>query len=735
MAGPYLWEDILRTFAGPKGGDAVISRDDVAGLKSPIWLGTPSIVTSYTENANYTFDLWAEWTFKVGVSDCSTVVGIDLPWHTQWDAPDGSPATPWANFCNAEGTIVSPLLETWPVGNGTVDGQSFINAAALMDQTDSWLNDAIAAADGWATTVDGDDTDFQGSAAGRLKEALIGVKGEFQQLYLQVGPDYVKGTAGTISQALTTAGTDLNTTLAALGTAANSWKGHVATAAIDMHGWKIQPPTLQSHASPYPALLEAFQSMISKLTLTPSSSKAYSTNGTFSGGIAPDNNEAFMAAMDRQAKDKWLAHVVSDLDGPANIAVTTSATSLTAGYGAAYRLLPKLIQPTMILPTDPPVDPPGAGGPKDGGAGGPKDGGTGGGPPPPKTKDATPPPPPKVSTPGPPKVGGGGIGGGGAGGPGSQVPLLGKDGKQLVDKNGKPEFVPAGTTVNDKGELIGPDGKPLLGADGKPRYVPVGTTVGKATLSPTGPVLRLPVGSKLNADGTVTGPDGKPLLDSNGNPVVLAKGDTIRPDGSVVDANGKPVSEMDQLLSDEEHAFAAPAGGLQTGGGGGTGYTGPPITVGGLSGMGGLGSFGGGSFGGSSGSSSGGSGSELLSTGGGSSALGPTFGVGGRVASGEPGNGALSMESATGPAAEEQAAAAEKAAAASAAEEAELTGRSVATTGGAGGSMMPPMGGAGMGGAGAQGQGGQDRQRTTWLAEDEEVWGTESGAVSGVIGR
>ncbi|MEU3598520.1 AAWKG family protein [Streptomyces sp. NPDC006798] len=48
--------------------------------------------------------------------------------------------------------------------------------------------------------------------------------------------------------------------------------------------------------------------------------------------------------------------------------------------------------------------------------------------------------------------------------------------------------------------------------------------------------------------------------------------------------------------------------------------------------------------------------------------------------------------------------------------------------------MMPPMGG--MGGMGG-GQGGQndERERQTWISEDEEVWGTDEGGVAGVIGR
>jgi hypothetical protein len=47
--------------------------------------------------------------------------------------------------------------------------------------------------------------------------------------------------------------------------------------------------------------------------------------------------------------------------------------------------------------------------------------------------------------------------------------------------------------------------------------------------------------------------------------------------------------------------------------------------------------------------------------------------------------------------------------------------------------FFPPMMG-GMGG-GAGGEKPQERERQTWLAEDEEVWGTDVDAGSGVIGR
>lgn len=50
--------------------------------------------------------------------------------------------------------------------------------------------------------------------------------------------------------------------------------------------------------------------------------------------------------------------------------------------------------------------------------------------------------------------------------------------------------------------------------------------------------------------------------------------------------------------------------------------------------------------------------------------------------------------------------------------------------------MMPPMGGmGGMGGSGGRGEGDRDRERQTWLSEDDEVWGAHLVAGNGVIGR
>jgi hypothetical protein len=49
--------------------------------------------------------------------------------------------------------------------------------------------------------------------------------------------------------------------------------------------------------------------------------------------------------------------------------------------------------------------------------------------------------------------------------------------------------------------------------------------------------------------------------------------------------------------------------------------------------------------------------------------------------------------------------------------------------------FFPPMAGGGMGMGGGGQQGVQERERTTWLSEDEDVWGTEPSVGPGVLGR
>ncbi|MFF9321706.1 AAWKG family protein [Streptomyces sp. NPDC014735] len=68
-----------------------------------------------------------------------------------------------------------------------------------------------------------------------------------------------------------------------------------------------------------------------------------------------------------------------------------------------------------------------------------------------------------------------------------------------------------------------------------------------------------------------------------------------------------------------------------------------------------------------------------------------------------------------------------------AAEEAAMMRRPATSSSSSGMPMMPPMGG-GAGGMGGATQS-DERERHTWVSEDEEVWGTDEGGVAGVIGR
>ncbi|WP_431885573.1 hypothetical protein [Micromonospora wenchangensis] len=187
--------------------------------------------------------------------------------------------------------------------------------------------------------------------------------------------------------------------------------------------------------------------------------------------------------------------------------------------------------------------------------------------------------------------------------------------------------------------------------------------------------------------------------------------------------------DWDDLLGGGTGSGAAGGGGIGSGTGGGTGIPGGGVVLPGLpsGGWGNLGSSGGG-LGGVKGGGAGGlddgttnpsaqfptdvDGVDVGNLGGGSPGESSTSGValGSELAAllGEPagvgpgGSGARGADSAT------------------------------ATAGGF--PMMPPMGGmGGMGGAGQQGE--KDRERKTWLEEDEDVWGTDPECGMAVIGR
>ncbi|MFF4380817.1 hypothetical protein [Kitasatospora sp. NPDC001547] len=784
----YTWEYMLKVFAATDHMDGVVQRTDVT---SPQWIQARYLITDTKGNndkrkvqngiakGDAGYDMWAEWVYQVeGGGTYSTILGVTCNWPS-WDGKSGEPSQ-WTKFKAAPGDILGPSIWGSCTGNEATAPPTLWDASRIIGEIDTFFVDQRKQVNTWFNDVGGSDSDFQGSAAGRFKEVLYGLENEFIAMHYGLSGDLgaykdLPKEPPTNPPKADAGGNPIVTKLKEAGDALKQqqsdmyYKGYEAwignstlesSGASNEHGehWQYTDGSAGgSFASPYTCVHFAFTELVKDLTavltLTTLNYEdgSVSADATVSGGgtvLATTKDgvdkgalDAFVTKLEAKAKEKWNSWAAEKLDK----AAADAGKALAAAYDAASRLLIPIRPVTLDLPkdkVDPPntpdgkdgtggdgsktdvKGPPNIGGTGGGGAGGGGTGGIGG------IGGGT-------GGKGGGKTGGiGGIGGTGGGGPTGLVPLLDKDGKPLLGKDGKPQMVPPGTRVNDKGQLVDKDGKPLLDKDGKPRTVPPGTVVGQpgsgnsttgsgSTGTGSGTPFKVPPGSKKNDDGTVTAPDGTLVRDSNGNPVVLGKDRTIAEDGTVRDANGRPVSQFEQLLTDEEHALAGRVGDVRTGGGGS--WSGLPGSIGG----GGI-SFGSGG--------SGGAGSDLFGeprggaapkTVGGVSSGPAGLGVGGRLA--ETMGVRPTAELAAEEAALNRATAAGRTVAATAAEEAQLMGRGMPTMGGMGGPMMPPMG-AGAG-AGAPGQGEKERQRTTWLSEDEEVWGTDSGAVTGVIGR
>ncbi|MFJ9693899.1 hypothetical protein [Kitasatospora sp. NPDC101183] len=719
------WEQMIKAFAASNQVD-VASRDDVM---SEAWIATIEVWTQdwqANNGAKSGFAMWAEWGYEGKGS--TTLIGCKLNWQT-WQPDDPAKSrTNLYRFEHMADEILGPLL--WGgKANDTTSVQSFIDIAKEIGDLHTWATECQKKVQDWANHVDGAGDTFQGSAAGRFKEVLIGLRSEFDQLRNRLGGDDHR-----VEAHIKSGGDGLGFALHGLYDAYNAWRGKSSQVAGGGN-WKLK--TFEDNSLSWPWYCVHFAFIVMTFGLVPTLVDEQTAKVTWSvtDGVEPvgGKDTAFVQQIETYAKNLWNLWVVWSLD----LQAMRVRENLTTSYNYAAGPLGKFADVRMILPVDPAPkvpDPKGGGGDGKGGDG---KGGGGDGKGGPnldlnnKNKDSTGSnhgggPPPNLDL--NPNKTGNKTGTGGPGGPGSNInignagqsPLLDKDGKQVLGPDGKPMYVPPGTTINGKGELIGPNGQPLLGSDGKPRKVPPGTKVGEPDPIVPGGAFKVPPGSKRNPDGTVTLPDGTLMKDGNGNTVVLDKDTSIDKDGVVRDSGGRTVSPFDQMLSDQRRAIETRLG---TGSGGSSG---------GLPGTGSnwssVGDFGSGRttalprIGEGVGE---GFGQGVRTTGGVSGGV-PTMGTGKQMSPLAAKAGAAMAEEA----AMARNAAAGRAAAATAAEEAALMGRGVSTTGGSGAPMMPPPGG-----AGGAGQGEKERQRTTWLAEDEEVWGTDSGAVTGVIGR
>ncbi|MER7705862.1 hypothetical protein ABTX81_23580 [Kitasatospora sp. NPDC097605] len=748
----YIWEDAL-TFLGSSADKAPTKRADVVDDEKP-WLNTDvrkQVVHAgwqgvQGDGTDLKLDSWVAWYFtytegkSATVKHGSYVVGTSV----QYPNLDG----PGAKFAGwtASRKPLEQFIDGSVKANDRLDPAVFTRAADTLKNFSSFLDGWITAiGTEWVKGIGEEDGDWQGSAANAMRTLLLAFRNEMDADNRMIRLAAVDNHLRPMDQGVKTWISQLWEGFKGWWGSPLAWPTNAVTAAL-MEGLKgatlkierstDRNPVWHSREDPLKGAADDYGKIegggvLGSLSITV-------TGAPFGDPKSVD----FWKQVDKRARQIWLANVVKWLDTEAERALTGLTLSYTAIGNAARPLKPfPLMMPDPKAPEDPTKDPTKDGG-KDGGkddpdktidelnkkinefgngGGGDKDGG-------PSIKDIT---------------GGGsggsgnmpnlGLGEGGSGSGSGNTPNLNLGGgssgsggsgstPNLNLGNGGSGSTPnlnlgnGGSTPNldlgtgGSGSGSGPNliGNPFPGLNSGPlpdSLLPGGTGSNR-------PVV-VPPSSVITKDGRIVDESGNPVLDSAGNPMVAGPGYTIGPDGILRDGDGNTVSQYRQLLADRYSAA-----GIDGSGSGDDLLTPNEFGTGGFSyntmGLGAGGSGAGGSLG---------LGGSPMITG-----MGGGLSNRALAAGGDP-----SITKAAVDQANAERAAAERAARAAAQEQAALTGRQTPTTSSGMPPMMPP--GAGMGGAGAGAGGEKDRRRTTWLAEDEEVWGTQTGAVEGVIGR
>ncbi|MFJ9951210.1 hypothetical protein [Kitasatospora sp. NPDC091207] len=696
------WEDML-TFLSSSSDQATPTRESVVDdskkwVKSALEKAKSGKLDSEVlnawrgaEEAGSHFDVWVSWNFTMTLGSNTQHGSYTIGTSYDVDAVEG-PDSKIQKFL--DGAAVMTRMFNLPEDkriNDRLDIPGFATVADDIKNLKEYVAKLAPQVSGWAKEIDEPGSNWQGSAAGAFRGLLLAFGNEVERFHRELESD--------VEQSLRTCTPGLNAALMYMNygwtdylNSRNRWGGFALTKALvdGLAGAsvKIEKATVtgatEFHDGANPGQTYA------DVNSFPSGWSAKSFTYTVTGAAFGDpKTVAFWEKVDHEARVIWQNNVVDILDVQAN-----NAQIIVGGqYDRAKILLDAHVSDLalrMPMPAPPSTDDPTKDGP----------GGDG-----PKTDT------PDIKTDDITGGGGGGAGGGGGSGPdikditgGPGTKDLGLNGDKTGDNwnltgngGGSGTSGGGGTGSNGGLDLIGGGAggnsllgdNSLLGGGGSNRPVTV------------------PPGSVITKDGRIVDENGNPVLDSNGNPMVAGPNYTIGPDGTLRDDKGNTVSEYRQLLADRYS------------GDGGDGLLTP-------------GNFGPGGFAYNTGGLGGGlsgSGSGPLTPGGGPVITGMGGGLSSRALAG--GADPNTMKAAVDQANAERMAA-EKAAKAAAQEQALLTGRQTPTSSSGMPPMMPP------GGMGAGGQGGandKDRRRTTWLAEDEETWGTETGAVHGVIGR
>jgi hypothetical protein len=663
-------------------------------------------------------DNWSEWTFEQALK-ALTGEGVDLhaPAKATWFNFNPSPSEKdyityhaWGDYfygvnlnqdaVNAWSTAVSTIDEMMPDvargKRGSMDHQTLLDLEGAIRDFAGWSQAVSGGMNSWSSRLDSDDDSFRGKAAfliyWRLKVNGDGLTDTYEQLTSR----YTRPMADVIGDAATELA-NFNSTMSGHWTTAitlnmRDWiNNSIVTAINDVAGY-IDDSGLQLGTPNYK--LNAFGKDVD-------SGKAFIRTVLSSYPKGDLTSAAGWQKIGDEIGTTTVGLLKSLLDTPAQTAIG----ALAPKYVLATSSLLEITDPP---PETPPRVDPGGNGPPDGGGSGdipppPGGGGSGDIPPPPDGSgggggggDI---PPPDGSGGGdiPPPDGAGGGGG-------SDIPPPGGSGSGDIPP---PDGGAGG------GDGLGLDGPPADGGAGGggggfvPGFVPPGGGVGgggdgAGGGSSVGPGGDGSFNEPGGGNGVITPPDGG---GSGGSELPPGAGNsrTTLPPGADGGGSGAGGGASGGFGSDPGKGFGSGAGvgaGAGGGSGAGGGVGGGPGGLGdGFGGAGGgLGGAGGG-LGGAGGGLGGGLGGGVGGVGlGGGSGSGGLTGLPTQLSGGSPGAG----------------------------------GAPGSSGGGEGGvPFFPPM----MGGQGAGGDKPQERERQTWLSEDEEIWGTRVDVGSGVIGR
>ncbi|MFE2374052.1 hypothetical protein [Streptomyces sp. NPDC059398] len=472
------WEDALAVIAAKEGAGQGTVTNRSAVTAAP-WFEADHLVNPMASRnagtpSGYDFAWSQGWSRTNYVQPTTTGSGgqtttdytYQIGFKLAPGALDSSKDSALYKFLNEPVDIIGPPLNTL-LGNTSVSLGSFDSASSMLTGMLTHLTDAENELKSWVKDINVPDSEMQGTAAGALRRALVAVQHQIAYLHTEVT------NKGDIPRALDDARTTLLSTLNQLNNAHSSY---------------ITGP----FAQPYNHVGGLFFNALSTVKLDFDASGSPSLNVP---GFGDPTQPGFWTALEQLSKETWQG-ALSPLDTSAN----DSLAKLDSQYQTAIAMLPSSALPAppyrdLDAPKPPgnntnngdkppgDVPPPGGGNDTDAPPGN-GDAPPGGNddkkqPPPPPTSKVTgppktdsnvPPPPPQSKTNGPPNIGGNNTG--------ANNTLLDNNNQSIKDSKGNETQIPPGSHINKDRTITGPDGKLLLGPDKKPLIAPPNSHIG-----------------------------------------------------------------------------------------------------------------------------------------------------------------------------------------------------------------------------------------------------------------